>query len=67
MFMNGQKGEMNMKNVNDNDELVEVSKDRSELNNKVDREVNDMTPLFGASSLSEWSTMAYKTSKSDFQ
>lgn len=58
-----------MKNIDDNiDELVEMSKGRSELNNKPHREeeVNDMIPLFGTSSLSEWSTMAYKTSLSDF-
>ena len=59
-----------MKNIDDNnniDELVEMSKGRSELNNKLHREeeVNDMPPLFGpscaASSAEEWSRMSYET------
>lgn len=64
---------MNMKNIDDNiDELVEMSKGRSELNNKSHREeeVKDMLPLFGpscdASSAEEWSRMASETSLADF-
>ena len=59
-----------MKNIDDNnniDELVEMSKGRSELKNKLHREeeVKDMLPLFGpscdASSAEEWSRMAGET------
>ena len=59
---------MNMKNIDDNiDELIEMSKGRSELNNKPHREeeVKDMLPLFGpgcdASSAEEYSRMSYET------
>ena len=62
-----------MKNIDDNiDELVEMSKGRSELNNKLHREeeVKDMLPLFGpscdASSAEEWSRMAEESTISDF-
>ena len=61
-----------MKNIDNNiDELDEMSKGRSELNNKLHREeVNDMPPLFGpscdASSAEEWSRMAEESTISDF-
>ena len=62
-----------MKNIDDNiDELIEMSKGRSELNNKPHREeeVKDMLPLFGpgcdASSAEEYSRMAEESTISDF-
>lgn len=62
-----------MRNIDDKiDELVEMSKGRSELNNKLHREeeVKDMPSLFGpscaASSAEEWSRMAEESTISDF-